>query len=230
MKLLLPERKRLDIHRLCKAALKASSLSRKELEKIIGNLNWATAAVDFAQAHYRGLQFLLNSRQDAPCCELEDVYPLSKEARADLYWWISEANFSAGRSLTFPVPDVSIPSDASLSGWGAVCMDVSCLTKIRQEQAEIDLVAPYWPSQFWFPSLMELATDIPVLLFPSKSLLTSPLGECHPLTVSEAIRLIARRLSGDVLESAAFRQKLSSSRSRSDQYTRYIPVRLGVME
>ena len=124
MKLLLPERKRLDIYRLCKAALKASSLSRKELEKIIGNLNWATAAVDFAQAHYRGLQLLLNSRQDAPCCELEDVYPLSKEARADLCWWISEANFSAGRSLTFPVPDVSISSDASLSGWGAVCMDV----------------------------------------------------------------------------------------------------------
>ena len=48
MKLLLPERKRLDIYRLCKAALKASSLSWKELEKIIGNLNWATAAVDFA--------------------------------------------------------------------------------------------------------------------------------------------------------------------------------------
>ena len=48
MKLLLPERKRLDIYRLCKAALKASSLFWKELEKIIGNLNWATAAVDFA--------------------------------------------------------------------------------------------------------------------------------------------------------------------------------------
>ena len=68
------------------------------------------------------------------------------------------------------------------------------LTKIRQEQAEIVLVAPYWPSQFWFPSLMELATDIPVLLFPSKSLLTSPLGECHPLTVSEVIRLILESL------------------------------------
>lgn len=106
MKLLLPERKRLDIYRLCKATLKASSLSRKELEKIIGNLNWAAAAVDFAQAHYRGLQLLLNSHQDAPRCQLEDVFPLSKEARADLYWWMSEANFSAGRSLTFPVPDM----------------------------------------------------------------------------------------------------------------------------
>lgn len=86
MKLLLPERKRLDICRLCKAALKASILPRKDLEKIIGNLNWATTAVDFAPAHYRGLQILLNSRQNAPRVQLEDVFPLSKEARVDFGW------------------------------------------------------------------------------------------------------------------------------------------------
>ncbi|KZS01590.1 Uncharacterized protein APZ42_001707, partial [Daphnia magna] len=124
MKLILPERKRLDICRLCKAALKTSFLSRKDLEKILGNLNWATAAVNFAPAHYRGLQLLLNSRQSTPRVKLEDVFSLSKEARVDLGWWISEANYSAGRSLTFPAPDMSISSDASLSGWGAVCMDV----------------------------------------------------------------------------------------------------------
>ena len=86
-----------------------------------------------------------------------------------------------------------------------------CLTKVRQEQAEIVLVTPYWPSQCWFPSLMELATDIPLLLFPSKSLLTSPLGEGHPLTKDESIRLIAWRLSGVVWKSEAFRKRLSSS-------------------
>ncbi|KZS04922.1 Uncharacterized protein APZ42_032036 [Daphnia magna] len=89
MKLLLPERKRLDICRLCKAALKASILPRKDLEKIIGNLNWATTAVDFAPAHYRGLQILLNSRQNAPRVQLEDVFPLSKEARVDFGWELS---------------------------------------------------------------------------------------------------------------------------------------------
>jgi hypothetical protein len=86
-----------------------------------------------------------------------------------------------------------------------------CLTKVRQEQAEIVLVTTYWPSQCWFPSLMELATDIPLLLFPSKSLLRSPLGEGHPLTKDESIRLIAWRLSGVVWKSEAFREKLSSS-------------------
>jgi hypothetical protein len=34
MKLLLPVRKRLDISRLCKAALKAKNISRKDLEKM----------------------------------------------------------------------------------------------------------------------------------------------------------------------------------------------------
>lgn len=86
-----------------------------------------------------------------------------------------------------------------------------CLTKVRQEQAEIVLVTPYLPSQCWFPSLMELGTDTPLLLFPSKSLLTSPLAEGHPLTEDESIRLIGWRLSGVVWKSEAFRKKLSSS-------------------
>jgi hypothetical protein len=83
--------------------------------------------------------------------------------------------------------------------------------KVRLDQAEIVLLAPYWPSQCWFPSLMELATDIPLLLLPSKSLRTSPLGECHPFTNDESIRFIAWRLSGFVWKSEAFRKMLSSS-------------------
>ncbi|KAI9562463.1 hypothetical protein GHT06_009896 [Daphnia sinensis] len=63
------------------------------------------------------------------------------------------------------------------------------------------------------PDLMELAFEIPLLLFPVKSLLTSPLEECHPLTQNESLRLIAGRLSGNVLESPPFGQKLLSSSS-----------------
>ena len=39
MRLILPDRKRLDIFRLCKVALKEPHISRIYLEKIIGNLN-----------------------------------------------------------------------------------------------------------------------------------------------------------------------------------------------
>jgi hypothetical protein len=384
MRLILPDRKKLDIFRLCKSALKDPQISQIDLEKIIGNLNWAAAAVNFAPAHFRGLQILLNSRPEGRLIRSSESFTLSKDARKDLLWWLSEADFLSGRPLIFPAPDLSIASDASLSGWGAVCKDLRtggpwtrdeskehinflellaalkalqcftatardttielrmdntsavsyvnrmggcksanlcsialeiskwcecrnlslcavfvpgvtniladaesrrplssgdwkldpqsfkaiqtiwevevdlfasswnaqlpifvsrfpqpgawktdalslswkalagycfppfnlipfCLTKVRQEQAEIVLVTPYWPSQCWFPSLMELATDIPLLLFPSKSLLTSPLGEGHPLTKDESIRLIAWRLSGVVWKSEAFRKRLSSS-------------------
>ena len=64
MKLILPDRKRLDILRLCKSALKDPHISRNDLEKIIGNFNWVATAVNFAPAHFRGLQALLNSRPD----------------------------------------------------------------------------------------------------------------------------------------------------------------------
>jgi hypothetical protein len=113
----LPDRKRLDIFRLCKAALKEPHISRIDLEKIIGNLNWAATAVNFAPAHFRDLQILLNR-----LIRSREFFTLSEEARKDLLWWISETDFISGRPLIFPAPDLSFASDASLSGWGQYAM------------------------------------------------------------------------------------------------------------
>ena len=125
MRLILPDRKRLDIFRLCKAALKEPHIARIDLEKIIGNLNWAAAAVNFAPAHFRGLQILLNSRPEGRLIRSREFFTFSEEARKDLLWWISKADFISGRPLIFPAPDLSIASDSSLSGWGgAVCNEV----------------------------------------------------------------------------------------------------------
>ncbi|KAI9550901.1 hypothetical protein GHT06_004520 [Daphnia sinensis] len=124
MRLILPDRKRLDILRLCKSALKKPQISRIDLEKIIGNLNWAAAAVNFAPAHFRGLQILLNSRPEGRLIRSREAFTFSEEARKDLSWWLSEADFTSGRPLIFPAPDLSIASDASLSGWGAVCKEI----------------------------------------------------------------------------------------------------------
>ena len=49
MRLILPDRKKLDVLQLCKSALKEPHISRMALKKIIGNLDWADAAVSFAQ-------------------------------------------------------------------------------------------------------------------------------------------------------------------------------------
>ena len=71
-----------------------------------------------------------------------------------------------------------------------------CLSKLFEEEAEVTIITPYWPSQPWFPSAMDLTIDFPHLLLPCPDLQTSPTGESHPLVLGNSIRLIAWRLSG----------------------------------
>jgi hypothetical protein len=87
------------------------------------------------------------------------------------------------------------------------------------------MVTPLWPTQSWFPILLELSIDIPRLFHPEQDLLTSLLGEFHQLTANHSIRLITWRLSGVVSIAKAFRQKLSSFSFRNEiKHQRCIPV------
>ena len=87
---------------------------------------------------------------------------------------------------------------------------LSCLNKVRRELADIVLVAPVWPSQPWYPLLLEMVTDAPRVLKPTGDLLVSPLGARHPL-LRQGIVLAAWMLSGDPSLSTAFRTQLSTS-------------------
>lgn len=85
----------------------------------------------------------------------------------------------------------------------------NCLRKVREDGAHLILVCPYWSSQPWYPLLLEMAVDIPLVLPFNKFLLTSQRGEPHPLIQNNALCLIAWRLSGCAIESNRFRNKLS---------------------
>lgn len=86
-----------------------------------------------------------------------------------------------------------------------------CLSRIRQDQADLVLVCPYLASQSWYPVLLELATEIPLMLSPSPDLLVSPQGCVHPLCQSSSFRMIAWKLSGIASEGKEFRSRLSLS-------------------
>ncbi|XP_074655638.1 uncharacterized protein LOC141909152 [Tubulanus polymorphus] len=45
---------------------------------------------------------------------------LSDEAKTDLIWWIENISHSASAPITRHAPDITITTDASLSGWGAI--------------------------------------------------------------------------------------------------------------
>ena len=80
--------------------------------------------------------------------------------------------------------------DAFTLDWGPLdfyafppfCLISRCLQKIRQDKAKGIVVVPNWPTQPWFPVLMSLTTERPMLLRHSAELLTLPgTGEPHPL-------------------------------------------------
>ncbi|XP_048259405.1 uncharacterized protein LOC125384396 [Haliotis rufescens] len=82
-----------------------------------------------------------------------------------------------------------------------------CLWKVRRERAELTLITPVWQGQAWYPVLLEMSVECPILLPVWADLLESPQGQTHPLV---ALLLAAWRVSGIWSLQEAFRKKLPS--------------------
>jgi hypothetical protein len=368
---------------LCKRLGSAGLVTLKDVAKLLGNFSWAIQAVPFAQAHYRSLQQLFISESQRFSHVLHTKVTLEDNCKLELAWWASSLAALNGRPLLVREPDVVVYSDASNTGWGAVCdgvttnghwdlddrarhinelellaalyalkvftkqaRDISvrlfldnstavhyinksggtrsrsltavaaqlvswceersitvqaihlpgalnviadrqsrvlqdssdwmlhpeifhqllclwemevdlfasswnrqlkrfiswqpqpdalsvnaftmnwrplrgyafppfglipkCLSKLRTDRAEVTLVAPVWPSQPWFPVLLELAVQPPLILPNRRDLLQGPQGLPHPLLDRGALILAAWRLSGVASEATVFRQAWSN--------------------
>ena len=87
----------------------------------------------------------------------------------------------------------------------------NCLSKIVREMSSLVLVCPFWPSQTWFPLLLELACAVPMLFRQEPNQLLSCLGEPHPLCRTGALQLSAWMLSGRGSETREFRSSPQNS-------------------
>ena len=85
------------------------------------------------------------------------------------------------------------------------------LQKIQQEKVQGIIIVPKWPTQTWWPVLMRMLVDNPVLLPKRKKLLFLPSSpeKIHPLYPK--LELLMCHLSGDHLKAKEFRQKLPES-------------------
>ena len=64
--------------------------------------------------------------------------------------------------------------DSLVQNWGAYAYPPTsliraCLNKVRTENVEIVLIAPAWPNQEWFPDLLDLSIDFPILNSPTSA-------------------------------------------------------------
>ncbi len=84
------------------------------------------------------------------------------------------------------------------------------LAKVKDDQALLTLVAPLWPSRSWFPRLLLLLVDQPILLPLRGDLLTQHSGKIRHLAVGR-LNLHAWRLSGRTSDARDFRTRLPRS-------------------
>ena len=87
---------------------------------------------------------------------------------------------------------------------------LKCLRKTETEEAEGIIIVPNWPTQPWFPLLLNLLISKPLTIPTSKNTLLLPgSGKEHPL--HKHLSLLACRVSGSPSKISAFHQQLHQS-------------------
>lgn len=82
------------------------------------------------------------------------------------------------------------------------------IAKLRRERAELVLITPFWRSQVWFPDLMSLLVEHPILLPGMRELILDPEGNVHDLVVNGQLRLMAWLISGEFGRCRDYRERL----------------------
>ena len=86
-----------------------------------------------------------------------------------------------------------------------------CLQKIHQEESTVVLVAPVWETQWWYPYLLQLLIDYPLLLPVHPDLLSDPFERKHPLLLRHQLQLAAWKVSGVSTLQQGFQRGLQNS-------------------
>ena len=80
------------------------------------------------------------------------------------------------------------------------------LKKVILEELDGIIIAPCWPSQNFYPLLLNLLIDFPIMLKWTPTILSNPNRSTHPL--GKKLKLMGCRISGKNLRRKAFHQKL----------------------
>jgi hypothetical protein len=117
-------------------------------------------------------------------------------------------NHQVSRCCSYQHDVGSVGTNSLLHPWGDLGVVCACpppillgriLSKILQDNVEAALVvAPFWPSQPWFPMLVDMAVDAPLLLPQAQWVTQTPLGEpCWKTQWTLAVwRVSGRKSSG----------------------------------
>ena len=106
----------------CKTLMESPQITIRQLARIIGVMTSMTPAVLPAPLHYQALQELKNTALDHHHSYFAQI-TLTQEAKQDLMWWRTYLRQWKSRSILPKRAFLTLESDASDLGWGAVSLN-----------------------------------------------------------------------------------------------------------
>ncbi|CAG2218547.1 unnamed protein product [Mytilus edulis] len=229
------------IQKILKSANKIYSLYNpviREVSSLIGLFTSASCAVLLAPIFHRYLDIEKTLALSKNNDNYDGIMSLSENSRNEILWWIKNVDRNEGKSISFGTPTEYIETDASKIGWGAVydpdamasdafsfswknylpyvfppfSIIARILNKVEEEQVRMVLmIVPTWPSQPWFPRLLDCLVDYPVILpFCQDLLRLVHNNQKHPLNMRKLF-LVACVVSGIPSKRREFQNQLETS-------------------
>ena len=109
-------------------------------------------------------------------------------------------------------------TDAFVQDWTLIrgyahppwCLISRVLSKAQAQAATLVVVVPLWQTQAWFPQLMSMLIDEPILL-PHDQMIVEPSPNCDAPMKENFPQLVACKVSGCALKKKEFQKKLLAS-------------------
>ena len=85
----------------------------------IGLLGSVEKQVPFGRLHFRSILFCLRNQFRLGVHPLDKLVEADSEARLAINWWLDKGNSNRGQPLGPFLLDITVFTDASMTGWGA---------------------------------------------------------------------------------------------------------------
>ena len=119
----LPAEKLKKIRAEARKMAQSMSVLARDLARLLGKMNATSSVLPVAPLFCRHLQRNLSQALNDSAQSYETQVALSPESREELVWWDTHMKNWNGKTLLRREIALTIDSDASLTGWGAVCQD-----------------------------------------------------------------------------------------------------------
>ena len=124
MRFTLPSEKVQKLLTLCRQIRSSSKVLLRTLAQLLGLLESYRLAVWQAPLHFRYLQALLIRGLNQMNHNYEAPVSLCSQSLGEINWWLQNLETVNGSPIITPSSDLTIFTDASLTGWGAACGNI----------------------------------------------------------------------------------------------------------